>query len=98
MKLISLLVLLLIALPQVVFADCACKQPPKPELPSTRADAKEMEKSGKDIDDYSKKMKKYRDCIATCLNKADNDVAGVISGWNYAVERYNTGIAPKQQK
>jgi hypothetical protein len=90
MKLRMLLVLLLFfASVEISFADCNCKQPPKPELPSNRADGKEMEKAGKDVDRYNKGMKDYRDCVMTCLNGGDNDLAGVISGWNYAVERFN---------
>ncbi|GAB7026675.1 hypothetical protein [Geotalea toluenoxydans] len=90
MKFFNLLILLLLlSSVETSFADCICKQPPKPELPSDRADAKEMEKAGKDVDQYNKEMKGYRGCILACLNKADNDLAGVISGWNYAVERFN---------
>ncbi|WP_243372369.1 hypothetical protein [Geotalea sp. SG265] len=83
------ILLLLLFSAGLASADCFCKQPAKPELPSDRADAKEMEKAGKDVDTYTKGMKDYRDCVLSCLNRADNDLAGVISGWNYAVERFN---------
>lgn len=90
MKFFNLLILLIMfSLVEESYADCICKQLSKPELPSDRADAKEMEKAGKEVDQYNKGMKGYRDCLLTCLNDADNDLAGIISGWNYAVERFN---------
>ncbi len=71
------------------WADCICKEPLKPELPSGKADAKEMALAGKDVDDYAGKMKSYRECLVKCMEKADNDLAAVVSGWNYAVDTYN---------
>lgn len=85
----ALVLVLLLTWVGVAMADCTCTQPSKPELPSARADAKEMAKSGKEVDAFNKAMKGYRDCILSCLSKADADLSGVITGWNYAVDQYN---------
>ena len=73
------------------WADCTCTEPLKPELPSGKAAAKEMETVGKEVDAYAKKMKVYRECLVKCVNSADNDLSAVVTGWNYAVETYNAG-------
>ena len=92
-----LLLLLLFSSVGTGMADCTCSEPIKPELPSNRADAKEMEKAGKEVDQYNKGMRIYRDCVLICLNKADTDLSGVVGGWNYAVDQYNAAKKEKER-
>lgn len=92
MRFILVLSMLLWLLPvSAGWAECTCKEPLKPELPSGKANAKEMATAGKEVEDYAKKMKTYRDCLVKCINGADNDLSAVVSGWNYAVDTFNAG-------
>jgi hypothetical protein len=69
-------------------AEMVCTQPARPELPSASADSREMEKAGKDVNAYIRQMKEYRECLLKIVNDADNELATVVDGWNYAVERF----------
>jgi hypothetical protein len=73
------------------WADCTCREPLKPDLPAVKSNAEEMEKGGKEVDAYIKKMRSYRDCLLQCVKSADNDLSAFVSGWNYTVDMFNAG-------
>lgn len=72
-------------------AETPCRAPARPELPPSNADSNELEKAGKEINAYIKAMKEYRECLLKIVNDADNELATVVEGWNYAVERFRDG-------
>lgn len=79
-----------------VWGRTACREPVKPELPSTQADSREMEKAGKEIDAYIKAMTSYRECCLKLVTDADNELNAVVEGWNYAVEEYGRRSVKRQ--
>lgn len=78
--------------------ECACRGPEQPELPSRRADAREMAQAAREVEQYVAQMRSYRACLARCLAEADGVLSGTVEEWNRAVEGYNmrAGAAPKE--
>lgn len=71
-------------------ADCACREPVKPELPPVQADARDMEKARQEVEQYVAATKEYRECLVKCIRTAESDMGAVIDGWNHAVEQFNS--------
>lgn len=91
MRVVLLLIVWVLLAPLAVgWADCACREPVKPELPPAHADAREMEKARQEVEQYVAGMKEYRECLAKCIRTSENDMSAVIEGWNHAVEEFNS--------
>jgi hypothetical protein len=69
-------------------AQTQCVAPARPELPSAGADSRELDQAGKEVNAYIARMREYRECLLKIVNDADNELATVVEGWNYAVERF----------